>query len=250
MTAAYRVDVSDLAQQVLRHPLYDKVNDERGLRLFMQSHVFCVWDFQSLLKALQRKLTCVELPWLPTADPEARRLINEIVLDEESDIHPNGGYASHFEFYLEAMRECGADTAPIDRFIARLRAGAALPTAITEAELPPGVGDFLRTTFSFIDRDAHLAVAAFTHGREDILPQIFTELVQCLAARGDGRWDKFLYYLNRHIECDGERHGPISRALLARLCGTDAARWREAQATARASLQARIGLWDEIAKTL
>lgn len=250
MNTPYAIDVASVSREIVQHPLYDKIKDEDSLRTFMQSHVFCVWDFQSLLKALQRKLTCVELPWFPTEDPQARRLINEIVLDEESDIHPDGGYASHFEFYLEAMRDCGADCEPVERFIARLRNGATLAQAIDETPLPPGVGEFLTKTFSFVEAETHHTVAAFTHGREDILPHIFEELVSRLTSCGDGRWDKFLYYLRRHIECDGERHGPISRALLARLCGADQNLWQEAQATARASLQARLALWDALLPTL
>jgi hypothetical protein len=77
--------VGDLFERLLSHHLYQHICDERSLRLFMRAHVFAVWDFQSLIKALQRMLTCVEIPWLPSGDPLARRLINEIVLDEESD---------------------------------------------------------------------------------------------------------------------------------------------------------------------
>ena len=86
-------------ERLMRHPLYDELRDEESLRVFMRSHVFAVWDFQSLLKALQRCMTCVEVPWFPTADPTARRLVNEIVLDEESDTVPGGIFLSHFELY-------------------------------------------------------------------------------------------------------------------------------------------------------
>jgi len=80
-----RINVADLVEAVRTHPLYEHVSDEHSLRLLMRTHVFAVWDFQSLLKSLQRSLTCVEVPWLPTADAEARRFVNEIVLEEESD---------------------------------------------------------------------------------------------------------------------------------------------------------------------
>ena len=119
----FESSIAPLRERVVMHPLYDHLRDEGAIRLFMEAHVFAVWDFQSLLKALQRLLTCVEVPWLPTPDPQARRLLNEIVLDEESDEAPGGGYLSHFELYLQAMRECGAKRTTIETFLGSLRAG-------------------------------------------------------------------------------------------------------------------------------
>ena len=115
--------VGDLFERLISHHIYQHVCDEQSLRLFMRAHVFAVWDFQSLIKALQRMLTCVEIPWLPSSDPVARRLINELVLDEESDQTPEGEYLSHFELYLEAMAQCGADATPAQNLICDLRAG-------------------------------------------------------------------------------------------------------------------------------
>ena len=119
------IDLADVRERLVRHRIYGLVNSASRLRRFMESHVFAVWDFQSLLKAMQQRLTCTTIPWVPTPDPEARRLVNEIVLDEESDELPEGGAASHFELYLEGMRAAGADTGPIDRMIEALRSGHA-----------------------------------------------------------------------------------------------------------------------------
>ena len=116
------IDLGDARDRLLAHRLYDAVDTADKLRRFMEFHVYAVWDFQSLLKAVQQRLTCTSVPWLPTPDPEARRLINEIVLDEESDALPDGGYASHFEMYLDAMRAAGADTEPVERLL-KLLAG-------------------------------------------------------------------------------------------------------------------------------
>lgn len=245
------IDVGDLTARLLSHPLYGSIGSEAALRRFMRAHAFCVWDFMSLLKALQRGITCVETPWHPQGDREARRFINEIVVAEESDAHPAGGFISHFELYREAMHDCGADDAPIASFLARLRGGDSVATALTGVATPAGVQDFVTTTFGFLeDGSLHRIAAAFTYGREEVIPDMFRRLVRQLAQRAPQRWGKFLYYLERHIEVDGGQHGPLAHRLLARLCGDDAQRWREAGEAARRALTARLQLWDAICEDI
>ena len=62
----------------------------------------------------------------------------------------------------------------------------------------------------------------------------------------DGNFDNFVYYLNRHIELDGDEHGPLAAKLLSELCGEDEANWKAAEAAARKSLAARAQLWDDV----
>jgi hypothetical protein len=214
----------------------------------MASHVFAVWDFQCLLKALQQQVTCVRVPWLPTPDPAARRLINEIVLDEESDEAPEGGYLSHFELYVLAMTRAGADTQPIHGFVDALAAGQPLESALRDPRLPPGAADFVGTTFGVIATgSAHRIAAAFAYGREEVIPDMFRRVVDRLAELEPAAWGTFRFYLERHITTDADRHGPQARALLARYCGSDERLWAEARATARISLEARLRLWDALA---
>lgn len=241
------IDDRDLRGRLLEHPLYGALEDADALRLFLRAHVFCVWDFQSLLTALQQRLTRVEVPWLPSADREARRLINEVVLEEESDEHPDGGYASHFEVYLEAMADAGADRGPMDALLGRLARGEDVDAALAAEPLPAGVAGFVGHTLE-VARRGSLAelVAVFTHSREDMIPEMFHHLVARLERQEPERWRRFAWYLNRHIQVDGERHGPISHALLGRICGDDPALWREAQGAVRAALEARLALWDGI----
>lgn len=241
------IHLQDLSAALVAHPVYQAIRNEQALRVFMRAHVFCVWDFMSLLKTLQRELTETGVPWFPKGDREARRLINDIVVAEESDVHPAGGYASHYELYREAMDLCGADGTPIDRVLERLRGGRSLEAALAGPEIPAGVREFVATTFGFIDSgEPHRVAAAFTYGREDVIPNMFRALVQQLAQGAPQHWGLFRYYLDRHIEVDGDHHGPLAHRLIARLCGDDLGKWREAEAAARQALEARIRLWDAV----
>ena len=243
----HTIDLGDLRQRLLAHPIYAMVDSPARLRRFMEHHVFAVWDFQSLLVALQQKLTCTSLPWIPTSDREARRLVNEIVLDEQSDELPDGTHASHFELYLECMRQAGADTGPVESLLTLLAAGIPLDRALNEARVPAAAAAFVRTSFAIIaSGSAHKIVAAFTYGREDVIPEMFRPLVVALAAQDPHSWERLRFYLERHIEADDEKHGPMCRRIVASLCGDDAGRWAEASATARGSLQSRIDFWDAI----
>src|SRR5258708_8443362 len=195
--------IAPLRQTLLEHPLYKELQSLEQLRVFMEHHVFAVWDFMSLLKGLQRGLTCVEVPWLPTGFPRVRRLINEIVLGEESDTTEAGEATSHFELYLEAMKEAGADTLTVQRFIEILKAGLPMDQALEQATLPKSVGEFVRGTFVLLAHGRmHEIAAAFTYGREDLLPDLFGELVARLDRGFPGRLDIYRYHFNRPIHFD------------------------------------------------
>jgi hypothetical protein len=245
------IDLGDARRRLVAHPVYRLIDSPKRLRRFMEHHVFAVWDFQSLLKAMQQKLTCTAVPWLPTPDPEARRLVNEIVLDEESDELPGGGYASHFELYLRAMQDAGADTAPIERLLALLKEGAPIAQALSACGAPAAAAAFVRRSFAVIESGStHRIVAAFTYGREDVIPDMFRSLVGALAAEDPAAWGSFRFYLERHIEHDDERHAPVCRRIVSRLCGDDDAIWRQASETARDCLEARITLWDGVQEAI
>ncbi len=235
--------LAPLRTRLAQHPLYSSIRTENHLRRFMQSHVFAVWDFMSLLKALQSRLTCVTVPWTPTPYPESRRFINEIVLGEESDVY-HGRSISHCELYLEAMKQCGADTSTFQSLLTRLTT-----TPIGEAihQLPQMPRAFVSTTFELIESGSLPALAAaFTFGREDLIPDMFRALVRELDAQSPGQFSLFLWYLERHIEVDGEDHGPLSLRMVSDLCGSDERLWREAAEAAKRALEARIDLWDAI----
>jgi hypothetical protein len=249
---ALEAHISPLRRQLAAHPIYAEVRDERDLRLFLEAHVFAVWDFMSLLKSLQRALTCVDVPWVPSPYAASRRFINEIVLGEESDEYQNRPL-SHFEIYLEAMHALDADTAPIEALLAKVREASATGADVDAAleaglvDAPAPARDFVRSTFRVI-RHGNLAAqaAAFTFGREDVIPEMFRGMVRELNDQRDGRLGQFVWYLERHIEVDGDDHGPLSLRMVADLCGNDQLLWTEATIAAEEALTARLALWDGV----
>jgi hypothetical protein len=240
-----RARLTPLKDALVRHALYREIDSPAALRLFMEYHVFAVWDFMSLLKSLQRRICCVEVPWLPAADPQSARFVNEIVLAEESDDDGKGSFASHFELYHRAMTRCGANTAGIDGFLAELGQGSSVLVALEAVGAPGCVRRFVLHTFDSIERGDICAIAsAFTFGREDLLPAVFQRIVDELNVETGGGLEDFRYYLNRHIGLDAEEHGPLASRLILSLCGTDEARWQVAEQAAVKSLEARRDLWD------
>jgi Protein of unknown function (DUF3050) len=236
--------IGEARRGVIEHPMYAALDSSHAIRTFLEHHVFAVWDFMSLLKSLQRNLTCVELPWVPTGPTGSRRLINDIVLVEESDEF-NGGFISHFELYLDGMTEAGADTSVIDAFIGRLRARRPVRAAIDEVQVPPPAAEFVRLTWDFIEgAPVHAQAAAFAFGREDLIPDMFQQVVGVNERLGS--LDTFVDYLARHIEVDGEEHTPMAMQMLADLCGDDSAKWAECADTINLALAARARLWDGI----
>jgi hypothetical protein len=242
-----RTVIRPLRQALLDHPIYHDMRSPEALRTFMEHHVFAVWDFMSLLKALQQRLCCVSVPWVPRAFSIGGRLVNEIVLAEETDEDGQGGYASHFELYHRAMLEFGADTSKIDDFLEQVRSGRDFRQALLAAEIPEPIQQFVGHTFAVIESgDLCRIAAAFTFGREDLLPAVFQKIVDELALQADGELDRFNYYLLRHIELDGDEHGPMAARLVMSLCDHDDARWQTATEAAAEALQARLAFWDSI----
>ena len=234
--------IAEYKKDVINHPLYNQLNTIEDVQKLMEIHVYAVWDFMSLLKGLQIELTCTTLPWKPVGDTKIRRLINSIVLEEESDVDSAGNPSSHYEMYLEAMKECGANTNEIDKFV----------NSVSDLNLPKvntAIDSFLATTFDILNSgEAHKIAAAFTFGREDLIPDMFTAIVNDLSK--ENKLDKFVYYLERHIELDGGEHGPLALELISNLCGDDKQKWKEVEETAIACLVARKELWDLVLKGL
>lgn len=244
--------IAPLQECLANHALYQTLQSVDDICSFMQHHVFAVWDFMSLLKALQRELTCTVVPWVPTANPRLARFINEIVWGEESDVNELGEPKSHFLMYLEAMEQAGADTAPIDHFLAGIRQEQPVTQALALIDVPVAVKDFVQFTFEVIEHGApHELAAVFTFGREDLIPDLFLALAREAQANATSTaYSKLIYYLERHIEVDGDEHGPLALEMVAELCQDDPKLWEEAADAAVAALEQRIALWDSITTSI
>ncbi len=239
--------IAPLRARLREHSLYGSIASLEALRIFMESHVYAVWDFMSLLKTLQRSLTCVQVPWRPTENPTARRLINEIVLGEESDRY-EGASLSHFELYLYAMRSCGADTTRATDLVRAVEQGRPLQDALRSA--PEESRAFVEATFATLAAgETHRIAAAFTFGREDLIPAIFSAFIRKLDEQLPGRIAPFRYYLERHIEMDGDEHGPMALEMLRHLCRSEQA-WQDAADAATRALNARLAFWDGIQRRI
>lgn len=232
--------------ELLAHPMYAQMTTPERVRVLMKHHVFAVWDFMTLLKRLQREVTSVDVPWMPNETPKYTRFINEIVLAEESDEDGRGGYASHFQLYLEAMEEVGADRVPICAFLDQLRNGEDYVEALDQDVIPVSVREFVAyNIYTAMNGKVHEVAAAFFYGREGLIPDMFELLVDALEKKGATN-ERLDYYLRRHIELDGDDHGPLAQKLLESLCGQDEKKTEDALEVARRSLLMRGRLWDGV----
>jgi hypothetical protein len=252
MSKQVRDHLVTLRARLLDHPIYAEVASVEDLKRFMEDHVFAVWDFMSLLKRLQQDLTCTKVPWFPADNARAARLINDIVIGEETDVDPDGSYVSHLDLYLRAMAEVGANTRQFETF--RSLAGVtSVEAGMVRTGVPPHVRTFVAHTMTLAQSGSTEEVlAAFFFGREDIIPEMFSRLQKTLPGmkHDKNRLRHFSYYIERHIELDGDSHGPMGKELLDSLVADSPQRNERALRAACNSIQARIELWNGTLSTL
>lgn len=238
-------------KELVNHKIYSKISSLDDLKIFMENHIYAVWDFMSLLKALQVNLTCVRNPWTPSENAQAARFINEIVLEEETDEIKGGKVISHFELYIEAMKQIGADTSKIDTFICDIKNSEDYRSFINDYDVADDIKEFLNFTFEVIESgETHKIAAAFTFGRENVIPDMFIEIVKGLNKENSNVASLFVYYLERHIELDGDDHGPIALKMIENLCGNDEKKWEEVKEISKRSIDMRIKLWSHISSEI
>jgi len=240
-----------LRERLLTHEVYDLLNSKRAIQIFMEFHCYAVMDFMCLLKSLQQRLTVVAVPWFPPANMEAARFINEIVLGEETDIAPGGGYTSHYNLYLDAMRQAGASTEKIEHLVKLGRNHQHYRRALTRAGVPPAAQAFVTDSISLcLTGKNHEIASYFLFGRENLIPDMFRKIVNRLRQDGETGLEGLLYYLDRHIEVDGGEHGPAAEKMLTFVVDGVPRRWAEAHQSGLRALRSRTKLWDAIAAEL
>jgi len=240
--------IKPLQARLDAHPVYAAIHDLADLRCFMSHHVYSVWDFMSLIKALQQEIAPASYPWTPRGDGSVRRFINELVMEEESDQGAPGStvaFSSHFELYCTAMTEIGADASLPARFLAQVGAHG-VRAALTADFVPAPARRFTSTTFDFIESaKPHTVAAALALGREKIIPAMFRAFLARMGISA-AQAPTFHYYLHRHIHLDEDFHAPLSLRLLQSLCADDPLRLAEAEQAACQALEARIAFWDGV----
>ena len=221
------------------------------LRIFMEHHVFAVWDFMCLAKSLQHSIAPSCNIWVPPNDRVSARLINEIITVEETDLMVDGqSYCSHFELYIQAMDEVGAEIEPIKNFVEKVKSQD-IESALEYHKIPHAARKFVSTTISVISKNKPwITCAAFLFGRENLIPEMFQKLISNQVISKE-RCPAFEYYLKRHIDIDGGNalelgHSKMGMLMLESLCSNNNERFKEANNIAIQSLKARDVLWQSV----
>lgn len=241
-------EIEPLREQIKNHEIYHEVKNIEDLRIFMEHHVFAVWDFMSVLKVLQKKLTSIHVPWIPKGNANTRFLINKIVLEEESGLDHAGNRSSHFEMYLNAMIQAGCDTKPVTTLLNKLQDDKSFSVSLDNSNIPDSAHRFVKNTIetSILGDKIHVQAAVFTFGRRDLLPDMFINFVHEMDHQNPESVSIFKYYIDLHVKDKKDDLSDLAHEMTQELCGNDEKKWIEATYAVKRSLLARIELWDSI----
>ena len=237
--------LDELKHKITTHPLFANKLEPKHMCKFMESHIFAVWGFMSILKSLQKIITPSNLPWIPNKNTKNGlvNFVNEIILSEESDYIEGIGFISHFEIYLLAMKNMGAKTDQLDKLTSRIIEKGYNEKYIDDVDASAEVKSFLKYDLE-VSMNGTLPeiIGAFTLGREKVIPNMFSYILPAIEETSTSKY--LITYLERHIDIDGDRHGPLSMKLLNASC--DKEQLSIAYAAAIKSLELRLLVWDKI----
>ncbi|EMR02057.1 DUF3050 domain-containing protein [Cesiribacter andamanensis] len=241
-----RNSLKPMRVRLLAHEIYQQFETLDDIREFMEHHVFAVWDNLSMLKALEASISSTTPSWTPSEEPQTNRIVNEMLVEEESDSDGNGGYISHFELYRQAMHQAGAKTYLIDRLLVLLQQEDSLQAALDkEVSLPQSIKNYLLQNWAISHcGKAHKIAAAYFLGREDLVSELLHKLDTELIHHHQQDLALFREYLQRHTRIDQQERDQRISQVMTELCGEDEQKWQEAEEAAKAALEARYALWD------
>ncbi len=236
--------IQQLYHHILSHPVFNSLISLDHLRRFSEIHVYAVWDFMVLLKALRRRLIPDQPLWLPPMDAIGAHLVNTLVAEEESDQLPDGRCLSHFELYLAAMEQIGANTQAIKTYLEYIREYHQWETVQQRSDPPQTARIFINDTWHITQLEGHCIAASLAYAREHITEGMFSQILERFEHEPSA--SLFIDYFQRHMDLDGGHHSEQSTQLVANLCGLDSKKWQQALDSAIFSLESRVRLLDGI----
>ena len=136
-------------------------------------------------------------------------------------------------------------------FISYMRDDESISDALRKVEVDVVVADFVQFTFDTINtKKDHLIASVFAFGREGLIADMFIEILNHSSQINQAAYHSMIYYLERHIELDGDEHGPMAMKMIQELCGNDEKKIEETIIYAKKALKWRIRLWDKIADAI
>ena len=233
-----------LKSKLNNHNIYKFMTKKEHVLSFMEMHVYSVWDFMNLLKYLQKHFTCISYPWVPYDNPRLSRLINEIVLEEESDLI-DGQVTSHYSYYFNILKSHLDINVHLKLFDQDLNLGVPYKELINKKYIPVPARKFMNTTYDLINDGVLSVASAFAFGRESLVPIIFEPITEVIGKSNDENLSKFVKYLDRHILLDGDIHSNLAFEMITILCKSKAD-WQVIESSASKALEARLLFWDNI----
>ncbi len=244
------VDIEPIKTNLLsleRHKVFDQLLSNEDLQLFMSWHVFSVWTYMSIIKRLQLEFTCTCLPWTPYRSAKSAHLINKIVSENESIDLANNTYLSHFELYLCAMEEIGANTFSIRTFVDLIAANMPLQDALKISNSPPAIEEFVLTnTHIAISGSVEEVLGCMIYAHEYIFPKSF---IHSSAGSALSRFaeEKFSLYLKMCCSTDPhQRHLDITNLLIEQTNGNESC-LKTCLDAALGAIKRQANLWDSLA---
>lgn len=243
----YEAELKEANHKMRNHKLFSYIKTIDDLRYFMKYHVFAVWDFMSLAKRLQQEFTCVTIPWTPKNNNKAARAMNDIILGEETDVNLDGSHASHYEMYLHAMNDVQANPKQVLTMVSDFEQNPKgdFKDIVAKQDIPDYVKQFvIHNLNTAINGSIDEVLGSFFYGREDAIPEMFSNLLKEWGLKEED-YPKFVYYLIRHIELDGDSHGPAVNSIISNL-KDNPEKYISLLKSAIAAVKHRINLWDGI----